>query len=120
MLYAWSSSTQIPFLGVTAHFIEPVTWKFQSLLLGFERLEGSHSAQALGRVLITVLEKFHVAGAIRAITANSASVNTAMFRNLKGEGHLSGFKQVDSHVRCMGHGINLTVQTLLKAFHTTP
>jgi len=119
-LDAWSSSTQIPFLGVTGHFIEPVTWKFRSLLLGFERLEGSHSAQALDRVLLTIVQKFHVAGSIRAITADSASVNTAMFRNLEAVGHLSGFKQNDAHVRCMGHVINLAVQTLLKSLHTIP
>ena len=118
-LDAWTSATQIPFLGITCHYIEPLTWKHQSLLLGFERLRGSHSAQALGGVVITVLNKFNISGAIRAITADSASVNTAMFRNLEKGGFLSGFRQQDCHVRCMGHVINLAVQVLLKGLRTT-
>jgi len=118
-LDAWTSSTQIPFLGITEHYIEPVTWKFRSLLLGFEHLHRSHSAQVLGSVLIEVVQKFHVAGAVCSITADSASVNSAMFRNLEREEHLSGFKQEDSHIRCMGHVINLAVQSLLKTLQTT-
>ena len=118
-LDAWTSSTQVPFLGITCHFIEPSTWKHQSLLLGFERLSGSHSAQALGKVTLSILNQFNIAGAIRAITADSASVNTAMFRNLEKEGLMSGFTQKDCHIRCMGHVINLAVQILLKVLKTT-
>ena len=118
-LDAWTSSTQIPFLGITRHFIEPSTWKYRSVLLGFERLSGSHSAQALGEVTINILNRFHIAGSLRAITADSASVNTAMFRNFEKEAMLSGFTQEDCHVRCMGHVINLAVQTLLKALRVT-
>ena len=35
-LDAWSSATQVPFLGITGHYIEGCTWQFRSLLLGFE------------------------------------------------------------------------------------
>ena len=118
-LDAWTSSTQVPFLGITCHFIKPSTWKHQSLLLGFERLSGSHSAKALGQVTLNVLNRFNIAGAIRAITANSAAVNTAMFRNLEQGGLMFEFTQEDCHVRCMGHVINLAVQTLLKMLKTT-
>ena len=118
-LDAWTSSTQIPFLGITCHFIEPVTWKPQSLLLGFERLRGSHSAQVLGLVTLNVLSRFNIAGSIRAITVDSASVNTAMMRRLEHDGLLAGFNQEDCHIRCMGHVINLAVQTLLHGLHVT-
>ena len=120
-LDAWTSSTQVPFLGVTCHYIEPLTWKYQTLLLGFERLRGSHSAQALCEVVVDVLKKYNITGAIRAITADSASVNTAMFRNFKLEygGLLHEFTTEDCHIRCMGHVINLAVQTLLKTLRAT-
>ena len=118
-LDAWTSSTQVPFLGITCHYIEPLTWKYQTLLLGFERLRGSHSAQALGEVIINVLNKFHIAGAIRCITADSAAVNIAMFKNLENGGLMSDFTVQDCHVRCMGHVINLAVQTLLHALRAT-
>lgn len=83
------------------------------LLLGFEQLRGSHSAQVLSQVIIEVFNKFHIAGAIRCITADSASANTAMFRNLEQGGLLPEFTLQDCHVRCMGHVINLAVQTYL-------
>ena len=54
-LDAWTSSTQIPLLGINGHFIEPSTWKHKSLLLDFERLHGSHSASTLGQVTVDVL-----------------------------------------------------------------
>ena len=55
-LDAWSSPTRIPFLGITGHYIEGHTWQFQSILLGFERLHGSHTADSLNRVLLSVLQ----------------------------------------------------------------
>lgn len=118
-LDAWTSSTQIPFFGVTCHYIEPITWKYQTLLLGFERLRGSHSAQALGEVIIALMNKFHIASSIRCITANSDSVNIAMFKYLEDGGLLSEFTAQDCHVRCMGHVINLAVQTLLNVLRAT-
>ena len=72
----------------------------------------------LGSVLIEVVQNFQVAGAVRAITADSKSVNTAMFRNLERERHLSEFKEEDSHICCVGHVINLAVQPLLKTLQT--
>ena len=86
--------------------------------MGFECLHKSHSAQALGSILIEDVQKFQVVDAIRAITADSASVNTTMFCNLEREGHLSGFKQEDSHICYMGHVINLAIQSLLKTLQT--
>ena len=118
-LDACTSSTQIPFLGVTCHYIEPITWKFQTLLLGFERLHGSHSAEALGEVIITLMNKFHIASSIHCITADSASVNLAMFKSLEKGGLLSEFTAQDCHVRCMGHVVNLAVQTLLNVLRAT-
>ena len=95
------------------------TWKYKTLLLGFERLYGSHSAKALGKVTVSVLERFHITGSIRAITTVNTTVNTTMFRNLEQEGCLPSFTQKDCHVRCMGHIINLAVQSLLKTLKVT-
>lgn len=37
-LDAWSPSIQIPFLGITGHYIEGRHWEYCSILLGFKRL----------------------------------------------------------------------------------
>ena len=111
-LDTWTSSTQIPFLGITAHYIDPTTWTYRTILLAFERLRGSHSAVALAQVTEATLKAYKICGSIRAITADSASVNDAMFRLL--ENQLPNFTCHDSHIRCMGHVINLAVQAMLK------
>ena len=73
----------------------------------------------MGKVTVEVLKKFGVENFVRAITADSASVNTAMFRILEREGYMDGFNTEDCHVRCMGHIINLAVQALLKELQVT-
>lgn len=54
-LDAWTLTTQVPFLDITGHFIEPSIWKYKILLLGFEPLHGSHSAKALSFTTTEVL-----------------------------------------------------------------
>ena len=117
-LDAWSSTTQVPFLGLTGHYIEDHTWQFHSLLLGFERLRGSHTADALSRVLLAVLKRFHLSNHVRAITTDNAAVNTKMLTLL--EKSLPGFTVADNQVRCMAHIINLAVQVLLSHLKITP
>ena len=89
------------------------------MVLGFERLHRSHSAQALGLVTINVLYRFNIAGSIRVITVDSPSVNTAMMPRLEHDALLGGFNREDCHIRCMGHVSNLAVQTLLHKRHVT-
>jgi len=56
-LDAWSSPTHIPFLRITGHYIEGHSWQFRSILLGFERLRGSHTADSLSHVSLFVLQR---------------------------------------------------------------
>ena len=100
-LDAWSSSTRIPFLGITRHYIDKDTWQFRSVLLGFERLRGSYTAESLSRVCLSVLERFHLTNSIRAITTDNASTNTKMLRLM--EKSLSGFQAKENHIRCTEH-----------------
>lgn len=117
-LDAWSSSTRIPFLGITGHYIEGPTWQFKSVLLGFERLRGSHTADALSRVLLAVLQRFHLTKSVRGITTDNASTNNKMLRIL--EKTLPTFKAKENHIRCMAHIINLAVQELLSHLRVSP
>ena len=111
-LDAWTSSNNTPFLGITAHFLEKITWSFQSLLIGFEPLAGSHTSENLAKVTHKVVQKFGIENAVHTITSDNASVNVAMFRIL--EGLLPRFTVGDGHIRCMAHVINLAAQTVLE------
>ena len=66
-----------------------------------------------------ILQRFRISRAVRAITADSATVNDAMFRLLEKNGRLSGFSYKDGHIQCMGHVINLAVQAMLKHLQAT-
>ena len=115
---AWSSATQVPFLDITGYYIEGRTWQFRSLLLGFERLRGSHTADALARVSLSVLPWFHISNHIRAITTDNATVNTKILCILQDS--LIGFNTTDNQICCMVHVINLSVQVLLSHLKVTP
>jgi len=117
-LDAWSSPTQVAFLGITSHYIELDTWQFRSVLLGFERLRGSHSAEGLARVVLCVLRRFQITSHIRAMTTDNASVNTKMLALLQDS--LPGFSQQDGQIRCMAHIINLAAQQILSHLDVAP
>ena len=57
-LDAWTSATNIPFLGITVHYIEHTTWIYRSILIGFERLHGAHTAGALAGVTMQILRRY--------------------------------------------------------------
>ena len=116
-LDAWSSATRVPFLGTTGHYINKSNSQFQSILLGFERLRGSHTAESLSHVCLSVLERFNLIEHIRATTTDNASTNTKMLSLLARS--LPGFHAKDDHIRCMAHVINLAVQELLSHLRVT-
>ena len=92
-LNTWSSSTQVSFLGITGHFIEADTCKFQSLLLVLECLRRSYSVDSVARVPCSVLHRFQLSSHIRAITLDNPSVNTKMLTILQDD--LTGFTLQD-------------------------
>lgn len=106
-LHTTLSSTQIPFLGITGHYIEGRNWEYRSILLGFERLRGSYTADSLSHVSLSVFQRFQLTKHVRAITTDNASTNTKMLQLL--EKSLPSFKAKDHHIRCMAHIINLAV-----------
>ena len=116
-LDAWSSITRILFLGITGHYIEKRSNQFPSILLGFERLRGSHTADSLSRVCLIVLQGFQLTNHIRAVTSDNATTNTKMLHIL--EQSLPGFNAKGNHIRCMAHIINWAVQELLSHLRVT-
>ena len=55
----WMSSTMIPFLGITAHYID-CNFKLQSVILFFGELSGSHSGENIATCLYNVLVKYGI------------------------------------------------------------
>jgi hypothetical protein len=58
-LDGWTSKNQIPFLGITAHWIDE-NWKLNQITLEFYHLEGSHSGENLAKALVKVLNEYGI------------------------------------------------------------
>jgi hypothetical protein len=58
-LDSWTSKNQVPFLGITAHWISK-DWELKSILLDFCHLEGSHSGENMSEVFFKVLKEFGI------------------------------------------------------------
>ncbi|KAH7903802.1 hypothetical protein BJ138DRAFT_990100, partial [Hygrophoropsis aurantiaca] len=54
-----------PFLSITGHYIwnpenKPQQWELKSDQLAFEPIEGNHSGENIGRIIIDVIDRYNV------------------------------------------------------------
>lgn len=112
---AWTSSNKLPFLAVTAHWINTQYEKFNTLI-GFERLKGSHTASNMADVLVKVLNMYGIRESINCITADNATVNDGIFLDLELE--MREWSQENGQIRCLAHVLNLAAQTVLKTLRS--
>jgi hypothetical protein len=77
----WSSPYGVDFLGVTAHWIDD-NWVQREMVIGFEPLNGSHTAENMLEALLSVLYRFHLGEKLLAITTDKASNMLRMVRLL--------------------------------------
>jgi hypothetical protein len=77
----WTGPFQDDFLGVTAHWIDN-NWVQRELVIGFEPLNGGHTAENLVEALINVLERFHIGEKVQSITTDNATNMAKMVRDL--------------------------------------
>ena len=61
MFDAWTSKVYDPYLAITAHYIDtpsdqPLEWELKSKLLGFKKLQGSHTSANVATKIIEVLD----------------------------------------------------------------
>lgn len=58
-LDAWTSKNQIPFLGISAHWISS-NWELKNTILDFQLLEGTHSGENLARVFFSTIKEYGI------------------------------------------------------------
>jgi hypothetical protein len=78
----WTSPFQDDFLGITAHWIDD-NWIQRELVIGFEPLNGAHTAENLAEALIDVVDRFHLGVKLQSITTDNASNMKKMVRVLE-------------------------------------
>jgi len=112
---AWTSGNKLPFMAITAHWIDTRYERFNTLI-GFERLRGSHTAGNMSDVMIKVLDMYEIRESINCITADNAVVNDGIFLDLELE--MQDWSQEDGQIRCLAHVLNLAAQTVLKTLRS--
>jgi hypothetical protein len=58
-LDGWTSKNQIPFLGITAHWIS-LNWELKNTVLDFKVLEGTHSGENIATVFFNILKEYGI------------------------------------------------------------
>jgi len=71
-LDGWTSPFQTSFLAITAHWIDE-DWEPVDITLGFEKLTGAHTGEALLAVFIAVIERFKLQRKVISITSDNGS-----------------------------------------------
>ncbi|GBC36498.1 zinc finger BED domain-containing protein RICESLEEPER 2-like [Rhizophagus irregularis DAOM 181602=DAOM 197198] len=117
---AWTSSNSISFLGITAHWISD-EWELKNILLDFVKLEGSHSGKNIKEFFLKSLKDFGIMTKILGITTDNASNNNTFLEEVSNELAEKNieFDNVNQHVRCLAHIINLAAQEALKSLKAT-
>ena len=70
----WTSSTMIPFIGVTAHYVDE-NWRMNTALLFFGELPGSHSGENLAKCLYDIIVEYDIVARLMSITSDNVSTN---------------------------------------------
>ena len=80
-LDCWTSSSCLPFMGITCHFIDRM-WNLNEIVIGFKLLEGPHTGSNLADVFEQTMTEFSIDKAF-AITSDSASNNHTLSKELE-------------------------------------
>ncbi|KAG2207042.1 hypothetical protein INT45_011179 [Circinella minor] len=72
-LDGWTSPYNDAFLAVTGHWISTSTWTMHEVILGFQPLNGPHSAENLAASFLEIINDFNLGPKLFTITTDNAS-----------------------------------------------
>ncbi len=114
-LDSWTSpGSQFGFFAIVAYYIS-TDWKYQQVLICFERLVGAHSGENLASVVEKVALQFKLTDRLYAVMADNASNNATLRRALEkklGDRGIS-WRADAMAVNCLAHMLNLSAKALL-------
>lgn len=107
----WTSPNTLAFKCITVHYIDS-QWRLRNLIIGFEPLEGSHTAQNLHAVFTGVLasDEWQIPlSRVQSITFDNHTVNVNFMKLLT---QVNGVVYGRGY-RCLAHVINLAAQAFM-------
>ena len=106
----WSSPNGIPFIGITAHYIDN-DWKLQCKLFDFIPFMSSHTGRAIYEEFDKALDRFGMKQKLLTISVDNATNNDS-FITIMIQKYPSFTKE--HHIRCFAHVLNLAAQQIMK------
>lgn len=100
----WTSPSSMPFMCIAAHFV--FEFRMYNSVISFTECPESHTGQNIRSRFEDTLKEFGLEGKLFCVTTDNASNNEAFLASL------AGF-DVDNHIRCLSHVINLCTQSFL-------
>lgn len=115
----WTSGNTLSFFGITGHWVDE-DYEYQERLIAFKYVEGEHDGINLCNEIMLLLERFGIVEKLMGITADNASNNTTMIKEMekvyKDKYPSSEFTLTWNKIECLAHIINLAGQALFKNF----
>jgi hypothetical protein len=111
----WTSPNRLLFLGIVAHYVRKDTQYLSKTLLGLRQIQ-AHSGEAQWDVLRTVLKEYQLLDDLGVIIGDNASTNDTLCRTISEwfrENREIEWNDEQQRIRCLGHIINLIVQSFL-------
>ncbi|KIK80341.1 hypothetical protein PAXRUDRAFT_15838 [Paxillus rubicundulus Ve08.2h10] len=123
----WSDMNLVPFMVVTAHWIQAVSsensngaehvLKLHADLIGFHQIPRWHDGEHLAATFLYLLDWLEITIKIGWVMLNNTSNNDTLLLYLETELQQRGisFDRVKQHICCFPHIINLACKAVLKA-----
>ena len=110
----WSSTNQLPLLGVNAHFSDEVG-SLQQVLLGLKKIEGAHTGENMAEAVLKVVNEYGIEDRLGYFMMDNASANDTLVSEIAYALAEKGIEfDSDTHrLRCIAHTINLSVKDFL-------
>ena len=115
----WSSSNHLGFLGFVAHFIDDAGVS-RTLLLSLKEIQGAHSGANMAAIILHTVRDFEFRNKLGYFVMDNAGSNDTMMEIIAQDfWNNDSFKYdpVEHRLRCLGHIINLSVQSFLFGQH---
>ena len=108
----WTGNAKMDYMSVVAHNIDE-EWNLNKRIIAFKRIEGSHTADNILDILLSVIDEWNLRDRIISITLDNAANNNRMVRALRTR--IPNQASI-LHQRCATHIINLIVKAAFTHF----
>lgn len=132
----WTSPNGKSFMGILGYYITK-DWKYEEFTLGFPHVDGQHSGDNLSDIILKCLKENNLQNSVLGITADNAANNGTTIQHLQRktmteclddcadrsniyDPEMMALLQMQHHIPCLTHIIQLVVKALLAELKVNP